>query len=406
MVCTFIVFTDAASVPSYVGQVFQFSQADVDQGKILFRHQGSAYGRTALWITDGQFHTTGILEVQASDAFLERVNRTKLIVRRGHSASLSVAHLGIISNMDYSPHELTYRLTQVPLLGNIYLNGVECDSFDESQLAAGSVSYSHQSNQSLFKDQLKFTASLRNIQLEDMVEIQIFADSYWQPLSIINYQPVTVEESTSVTIDQSSLKISQLYINPKDVVYIVHQPPLHGYLEVDYEQEYEDSADAKNLPPEVNIFDQSVINDNRLHYIQSAPNQTSDYFVFDVTNGVVMLSNLTFDISIIPKSIYLLTKSIEVLEGGHVPLTASDIKIMTQYYVDKVDSFIVSRPPFHGTIQLKGAADQAHQLTKFTYHQLIAMQITYWHDGSEDSSDTIEIIAVAGNISLFHLHLT
>ena len=71
-------------------KVFQFSQADVNQGKVLFRHQGSAFGRTALWVTDGLFHATGALEVQASEPFLERVNQTVLTVQRTRSAILSV----------------------------------------------------------------------------------------------------------------------------------------------------------------------------------------------------------------------------------------------------------------------------------------------------------------------------
>ena len=95
---------------------------------------------------------------------------------------------------------------------------------------------------------------------------------------------------TSFTIDSSSLKMSHPQgVNRQDVTYIVHQPPLHGYLEVDRdENEYEDMVTGRSpnlLPPEVHLFDQSAIDEQRLHYIQSGANQSSDYFVFDISKG-------------------------------------------------------------------------------------------------------------------------
>lgn len=210
---------------------------------------------------------------------------------------------------------------------------------------------------------------------------------------------------TSFTIDQSSLRVDFASgVNPQDIVYIVHQPPLHGYLEVDRdESEYEEIAASRNtnlLPPEVHVFDQAAINENRLHYIQSGANQSSDQFVFDVTNGVVTLTNLTFQLAIIPKSIYLLARPIEVLEGGHTALTASDLKIVTRYYADKVDAFLVVRLPVHGSLQLKGSSGNGEPLARFTYSQLLEKQIVYWHDGGEESNDSMEIVALAGNYML------
>jgi hypothetical protein len=93
----------------------------------------------------------------------------------------------------------------------------------------------------------------------------------------------------------------------------------------------------------------------------------------------------------------LLTRPIEVLEGGHSVLTVSDLKIVTRYYADKVDSFLVVKMPVHGHLQLKGVSAEAEPLTRFTYTQLIEKQVLYWHDGSEEANDTLEIVALAGN---------
>lgn len=378
-------------------QVYQFTQADLDQERIVFKHHGSAYGKIALWITDGQFHSTGILEVQASEAFLERINSSHLVVRRGDVAVLTTSNVGFASNMDFSAEELSFDVLEEAQYGSLEITGSKTDSFRQSDLLTGAVSYANNNNQLGFKDRIKVRAKLRHItNLDLIVEVRIYPDSYWQPLKIVQNKVVVVEESTSVTIDQNSLKVFHANIVPTDIVYIVHQPPNHGYLEVDQDEEYDnEDATTKSLPPEVNVFDQNTINENRLHYIQSGANQTSDFFVFDVTNGIVTLANVSFQFTIVPKSIYLETKTIKVLEGGDVALSNTDIKIMTQYYVDKIEEFIVTRKPNRGTLQLK--TDPEFPVNRFTYQQLLDKQIIYWHDSSEDTEDTMEIVAVAAN---------
>lgn len=272
----------------------------------------------ALRITDGQLHTTGVLEIQATDPFLERVNRTVLIVRRGSTPTrIDVHHIGIDSNLDFTDQELSFRLLENPQHGSLLLDSapIPQSGFRQTDLLRGAVTY-RQLNTTSTRDYIKFRISIRNIVLEDQLDIRILPESYWQPLNVVTLRSVTVEESTSVTIDRTAITVSQSGVDVKDIVYIVHQPPQHGYLEVDHDgADYEDdpaavvvNVGARSHPPETNIFNQSIIDENRLHYIQSGANQSSDYFIFDVSNGVMTLTNLTFKISIIPKSIYLLTR--------------------------------------------------------------------------------------------------
>ena len=359
-------------------------------------------------MTDGQYHTTGALEVQASDPFLERVNQSRLMVRRGKSAVVTVEQLGVVSNLDYAADQMLFYLVDSPQfgtvrVGNAVVDGDSVDSFTQADLLAGRVSYVHRnaSQMAETRDRMKIRAALATVEYEGTLDVRIYPESYWQPLKVVQNQLVTVEEGTSFTIDPSALKIGYAPgVNPQDVTYIVHQPPIHGYLEVDVrdEHEYEDSmgrtaSPASLLPPEVHLFDQNTVDEHRLHYIQSGANQSSDHFVFDVTNGVVSLTNLTFQLAIIPKSIYLLARPLEVLEGGHTALTASDLKIVTRYYADKVDAFQVVREPLHGSLQLKG---EPKPVSRFSYGQLIEKQVLYWHDGGEETSDSLDIIALAG----------
>lgn len=85
----------------------------------------------------------------------------------------------------------------------------------------------------------------------------------------------------------------------------------------------------------MSIFDQSVINDGRLHYIQSISNQSSDSFTFDVTNGINQLSGLAFHFTILPKTLYIETREVTVTEGKSVTLLPSHLHVITTYYEDK-----------------------------------------------------------------------
>jgi hypothetical protein len=82
------------------------------------------------------------------------------------------------------------------------------------------------------------------------------------------------------------------HIPASDITYLVVEPPLYGYLEVlssQMEAEEDPGEVEESRPVPVTLFDQSLIDDKRVHYIQSTANQTKDVFVVDVTNGISWL---------------------------------------------------------------------------------------------------------------------
>ena len=85
------------------------------------------------------------------------------------------------------------------------------------------------------------------------------------------------------------------------------------------------------------MFDQSVINEGRLHYIQAISNQTADHFTFDVTNGISELKDLVFHFTILPKTLYVETRELIATEGGEATLTTHNLHVITDYYVDKIE---------------------------------------------------------------------
>jgi hypothetical protein len=81
-------------------------------------------------------------------------------------------------------------------------------------------------------------------------------------------------------------------MSPKDIIFMVRKPPRFGYLEVDPplaspEESANHDVDAfDQFSPAsgVTVFDQEIINEGRLHYIQSISNQViSTFCSFTVT---------------------------------------------------------------------------------------------------------------------------
>ena len=63
-------------------RVSEFTQQDIYDRKILFKHKGSNFGRILIWVNDGQLWVSTELKVRASAPFVEIENNTGLIVQR------------------------------------------------------------------------------------------------------------------------------------------------------------------------------------------------------------------------------------------------------------------------------------------------------------------------------------
>ena len=63
-------------------RVSEFTQQDINDRKILFRHRGSSFGRILIWVNDGQLWVSTELKVRASPPFIRVENNTGIIVQR------------------------------------------------------------------------------------------------------------------------------------------------------------------------------------------------------------------------------------------------------------------------------------------------------------------------------------
>nr|XP_027222459.1 chondroitin sulfate proteoglycan 4-like [Penaeus vannamei] len=280
--------------------VYIFTQEDINQRRIVFRHDGPSYGKAVISVTDGHLSSTGILEIVASEPFIEIVNNSGIIVPRGQQAVISNYNLSVETNMNAWGAAIEFHVTSPPRYGRLVTQGqAGAKVFSEADLQSRTLKYVNKGEPS-FKDEFRFKARIGDTTSEGIFEIKVYPESYWEPLVVLNNATVRVEEGSRVTIDQAALKIMHPNIAPSDITYVIVQRPQNGYLEVDLGQttpsEYEDEASL--LKPEVSVFDQALINEGRVQYVGIGTNVTSDHFVFDVTNGISSLSRLVYNIQI------------------------------------------------------------------------------------------------------------
>lgn len=166
---------------------------------------------------------------------------------------------------------------------------------------------------------------------------------------------------------------------------MVSTSPQHGYLEI----QSITSDDEYNSK----VFDQSTINSEKMFYIQAGVNQSSDYFMFDVTNGIYWLKDLVLKIVIIPENLYIKTQNLHVEEGKSVKLSPEYMTPYSEYYIGKIIEYKIIDLPSFGSIR----SGKSSKINRFTQKQLEAGVVQFIHSGSEDHFDSMKLVAIGKN---------
>ena len=69
-----------------------------------------------------------------------------------------------------------------------------------------------------------------------------------------------------------------------------------------------------------------------------------------MTNGISSLNDLVFHLTILPKNLYIETRDLVVTEGQETTLTLSNIHVITDYFVDKINDYLIVDPPTSGRL--------------------------------------------------------
>ena len=271
--------------------------------------------------------------------------------------------------------EVVYLIKNGPFFGKLYLEDDPASKFTAEDILLERVEYRNSDNSSL-QDYFQFEIQIGTVKLDSEFKINVYPESYWDGLEIGSNNSLSVEEGTSVRITNYDLKVIHGQMAPEDIKYIIQSGPKHGYLEIDPPSSFGSGSIDTNqpiVPMTVKSFTQAAIDEGRLHYVQSMSNQTSDSFIFDVTNGISSLYGLVFHFLIIPQDLYIETRPMYVTEGQTTLLSLENIHVLTSYYEDKIADFLLVSPPSHGS--LITMAPTPTNVTIFTINQIKRRQI-------------------------------
>ena len=380
-------------ISDFAVQLHQFTQEDINNELVMFRHYGEDHGIFNFTVSDGQISTPGELEIQASPPYVHLQFGSSLVVQFNKSGTLSLKELDLETNVYAVDKDIKFTVLEKPKHGVLMKHTKETSSFDQNDLSLGALSYKHLDSSSL-KDTIKFKVSVKGAEAEGVLIVKIYPESYWEALTVLNNKTILVEEATSILISRKSLEIMHPKIPANEITYHIQEWPQNGYLEVQPQDDMSEETREDYSGILVKHFEQNLINEGRVYYVQAVTNQTSDGIVFDVTNGITWLRGLRLNFVIIPEKLYMSSRNLTVIEGKTVAFSPNDFFTITPYYSGKITDYRLTEKPKHGSVM---DSTKNSQVKKFSQKHINAGVIVYKHNGDESLSDSFKMVVTAGD---------
>ncbi|CAH2273361.1 Hypothetical predicted protein [Pelobates cultripes] len=337
-----IVFVDDPSL-----LVFRFTQEDLRMHRILYVHNGPDQGSIQLQVSDGLYHLTTVLEVQASDPFIHIANVTLLNVPSGGQGTLSPTSFTLETNLDIrNADEIRYHIMPQPRWGHIFKGGKAADSFSQLDLTSGLVVYQHGGERSK-KDYFRISVEANQVVAYGDVEIQVGTETPAVVLKVIHNEKVYVFQGEPAEIKKEYLMVSAEDTFPHKIIYTLTDPPASGYLVAVSD---EPSSDGSASLDSVHTFTQEDINQGRILYLHSASEMNPDSMTLDVTVGTEAPREIVVFVEVLPFYIPLDVAELRVKEGDTATITTSILRVSNEYFLDLQLEFIILGAPSSGRI--------------------------------------------------------
>ncbi|XP_029941244.1 chondroitin sulfate proteoglycan 4-like [Salarias fasciatus] len=407
----------SASDPAH--KLYEFTQRDLEQKKVLFVHRGVSFGRFVLFVSDGKHYVSTLLEVMAQDPYLQTENNTGLMVQRGGVTTLTSANLSVLSNLDIrEPQEVTFEVFLPPKHGVLCFSEgqrravTESDAisiFTQRDLVAGRLVYHHDGSPDL-SDGFNVTArarersterrqerARREVHLDIGVPIKIYLESHQRPPTVINNRPVVVAEGQNISINREHLEVVHEDSQPSEIVFTIQSPPTLGIIHRSSSGQHrniigEQQHIYKSVKKEtVTSFTQEDLNQERIIYHQQAAGTSNDSVLLEATNGVTKVGPIRLEFDIIPVLLPLEVSDLTLDEGSSLPLTADIIRVSNHHFSEMNFLYQVIVPPRHG--HLEHSRIPGMPITAFTHTEVEREYISYIHDGSDTLRDNFTIVA-------------
>ena len=361
--------------------LYRFTQRDIAEGIVYLQHRDAASGKSVIWVSDGRHHTTGLLEIRASDPFVKINNNTGLKVELGGSVGISPSNLDAITNEDLDGYNLTFFIKQNPSHGIVTVRGRLASHFTVTDIRRGDVEYKHDGSQAN-TGRMTLKVQSRTTYSNAFFRIDVAQTHQNQPSFHLFNKGATVSEFGVYTISDQNLLATYEDASPTDIQYSIISYPKFGRI----------FAQIGNANATVVTFTQEDLYSGRLRYEHLNELGHEDSFTFDVlVYNIKRLANATFHLEMIPEKIPLEVADILVKEGDRVYLSKNKIMLPNRYYQTQDVEIVIVKTPAHGRIEFQASPGKAR--TQFTLSQVRAWSVLYSHDGSDTLQDKFSMIA-------------
>uniref|UniRef100_A0A3B4CRQ5 Laminin G domain-containing protein n=1 Tax=Pygocentrus nattereri TaxID=42514 RepID=A0A3B4CRQ5_PYGNA len=332
-------------------KLYQFTQEDLAQKRVLFIHRGVSSGRFVLFVSDGKHYVSSLLDISAQDPYLRVDNNTGLLVQKGQAKTFSSANFSVVTNLDVREEsEITFKIHDAPKHGGLFLKDKKIESFTQHELKNALLSYHHDNSKNL-ADFFSVMVKAKGLRLDARINVKVYLESHQRPPVILHSKTLRVEEGKPVKIERSKLEqhdIQKLFKSnlPSEIIFTVKVAPTYGYLRGVVDDQYQGSEEK----PMMN-FTQEDINAGNIQYVQMVPDQVNDSFILEASNGVADVSDITLTVDVIPRLIPVEVSNITLKEGASKALTEKTIRVSNQHFSGLHFVYYVSEGPLHGHIE-------------------------------------------------------
>uniref|UniRef100_A0AAR2LLA9 Laminin G domain-containing protein n=1 Tax=Pygocentrus nattereri TaxID=42514 RepID=A0AAR2LLA9_PYGNA len=349
-------------------KLYQFTQEDLAQKRVLFIHRGVSSGRFVLFVSDGKHYVSSLLDISAQDPYLRVDNNTGLLVQKGQAKTFSSANFSVVTNLDVREEsEITFKIHDAPKHGGLFLKDKKIESFTQHELKNALLSYHHDNSKNL-ADFFSVMVKAKGLRLDARINVKVYLESHQRPPVILHSKTLRVEEGKPVKIERSKLEVTHEANLPSEIIFTVKVAPTYGYLRGVVDDQYQGSEEK----PMMN-FTQEDINAGNIQYVQMVPDQVNDSFILEASNGVADVSDITLTVDVIPRLIPVEVSNITLKEGASKALTEKTIRVSNQHFSGLHFVYYVSEGPLHGHIE--NSRFPGLPTTYFTRKQSYIMQM-------------------------------
>jgi VCBS repeat-containing protein len=364
--------------------VTSFTQADIDNGRVFYDHDGSDSNSDSFTFTisdaiDNIGPFTFNIAVTSSNFVPIIATNTGISAAEGATTTLSPSVLQV-SDTDNAPPELVYTLISAPTVGTLNRFGTPLtvnQTFTQADIdTASRITYVHNGNETPPRDSFVFSVfDLAGSGLANQTfSITVTPVDDLPQVAVNNI--LTLNEGETRNLATSLLSATDPDSLASSLVYTIVNQPTNGTL-------------IRSGVTGITTFTQADLNSNLIQYRQDGSESTSDSFAFQVSSGGQSTDNQTFNIDVIPVDDpprLVLNTGITVAENGIETIDANELSVTD---VDGPGPLVYSLSSTPTVGQLRLGTETLGTGSTFTPADIENGRLTYVHGGNETPNTDI-----------------